>query len=270
MAITNLNQAIAGFQQPQYYVKAATATSVIGRPQSFWNVGGCPGAGTFNGSLSGGTYSSTSGIVQGQIPHFDPVSGNSYLARFSGILSNPGVLLLLDRLWDNGGITITSNTAQTVNSVSWPARDVNGATAGYGVLLGVEVQSAVGAATPTITISYTNSANIAGRTSTNQDATQSAATAGAFYRMSLQSGDFGVQSVQSITLSASWVSGTINIVAYRLLAVLELNNANIGGVLDPLTGGFPQLWNGTVPFLVAISNAAAGLTVSGGYTETQG
>jgi hypothetical protein len=271
VAITTLNGVLAGMQVGQFFAKAG-AGATLGKPTSFWAVGGAPGAGSFNGSLTGGTYSSTGGLVAGQIPHVDPPSGNAYLARFScSVSAAPGIVMLCDRLWDNGGFTITSNTAQSLpNSVPWPARDATGTTNGVGVVLGVEISATVGAATPTITVGYTNSSGTAGRSASNIDPTTSAAGTNAFFRIGLQAGDVGVQSVQNLTLSASWVSGTMNLVAYRVLATVEIPVTAYTGTVDALTSGFPQIFNGTVPFLIFTGNVGVSSGLIGQYIETQG
>jgi len=270
MAITTLDGVLAGVQWPRYFAKAITPTLVAGRPQSLWGLGGNPGAGSFDTTLAGVALSSSSSNVNGQIPFTDPVSGNSYLARFQGAATQAGTLLLCDRLWHNGGFTITLNTAQTVNSATWPARDVAGATSGNGVLLGLEISAAAGAAAPTITVSYTNQAGTASRTATNSFATANSPAAGSFFPIGLQAGDTGVRSVQSLTLSASWVSGTMNLVAYRVLAALELTAGFVPNAIDAVTAGFPRLYNGTVPFLIFIPNTTTASYVSGQVIWTQG
>jgi hypothetical protein len=78
-----------------------------------------------------------------------------------------------------------------------------------------------------------------------------------------------VQSVQSITLSTSWTSGTINLVAYRPIAMAMANDA--GGAIDCLTGCLPRIINGSVPFIVAQPVEATNAHyVCGLYTETRG
>lgn len=270
MAITTLDGAIAGMQWPRYIAKAATPTMVAGRPQSLWGLGGNPGAGAFDTTLNGVTLSSTSAQVGGQINFTDPASGNSYLARLQASATVSGTLLLCDRLWHNGGYTITATTAQTSTTPTWPARDANGATNGDGVLLGLEVSAAAGAATPTITVSYTNQAGTAGRTATNSFVTTSSATAGAFYPIGLATGDTGVRSLQSMTLSVSWVSGTVNMVAYRPLAALEITAANTPNAIDAITAGFPRMYNGTVPFFIFIPSTTTASNISGQVIWTQG
>jgi hypothetical protein len=270
MAITTLDGALAGMQAMRTFAKALSGTVVAGRPNSAWGTAGLPGAGSFSTSLAGAALTSTGGLVNGQIPHFDPVSGDAYLANLLASSNVAGTLELCDRLWHNGGFTITSATAQTVNSAAFPARDVAGTTNGDGVLLGLEVSAACGAAAPTITVSYTNQAGTAGRTATNLNATANSPAAGAFYKIGLQAGDTGVRSVQSLTLSASWVSGTINLVAYRPLAVLPLASTNVPAPVSPISGGFPILFDGTVPFLLFTPSAATTFTLMGSYQEAQG
>jgi len=276
MAITTLDGALAGMRPPFFFTKAVTATLVAGRPASLWSLGGAPGAGSFDTTLNGVVLSSSSTIPNGAIPHYNPASGNSYLGRFTASATIAGRLLLLDRIWHNGGYTITSTAAQNSTTPAWPSRcptsgtDDTASTNGYGVLLAVEISAATGAGTPTITVGYTNSAGTASRTATNVIATVASSAIGATYFIGLQAGDAGVRSVQSLTLSATWTSGTMNLVAYRILADLELAGAFVPNALDALTSGFPMLYNGVVPWLVFIPQTTTATNVSGTYVETQG
>lgn len=268
MAITTLDGAIAGMQWPRFFAKAVTPTLVTGRQWSLWGLGGNPGAGSFDNTLNGVTLSSTSAQVTGQIPFTDPVSGSTYLARLSASATQAGTLILADRIWHNGGYTITSTSAQNSTTPTWPSRDANGSTNGDGILLAVEISSAAGAATPTITVTYTNSGGTGSRTATAAGA--SGAAAGSFFTLGLQAGDIGVRSVQSLALNTSWLSGTMNLVAYRPLASVELSAAFIPAAIDSLTSGFPKLYNGSVPFFIFVPNTTTATNVSGSVVWTQG
>lgn len=270
MAITTLDGALAGMQWPRFIAKGVTGTMVAGRPQSLWALAGSPGPGSFDATLNGVVLSSTSAQVNGQINFVNPGSGNTYLARFQGSSTIAGTLLLCDRLWHNGGFNSTLATAQTLTSPTWPARDANGSTNGDGILVGLELSTVVGAAAPTLTLAYTNSAGTASRTATNIVATSSGATTGGFYPFGLQTGDIGVRSVQSLTLSVSWVSGTINLVAYRVLAALELTGANTPNAVDAITSGFPRMYDGSVPFMLFVPSTTTTSNVSGQVIWTQG
>jgi hypothetical protein len=276
MAITTVDGALAGMQPPRFFSKGVTATLVAGRPASLWALGGAPGAGSFNATLNGVVLESTAALVNGQIPHYNPVSGNAYLARFAAKANQAGVVMLMDRLWHNGGFTITSAAAQNIVSPTWPSRcptsgiDDTPATTGHAVYLAVEVSAATGAGTPTITISYTNQAGTAGRTATNIIATVASSAIGATYFIGLQAGDTGVRSVQSLTLSATWTSGTINLVAYRYITEVAVGAAFVPGEVDVITGGRPRLYDGTVPWLVFQPNTTTASNISGVYQETHG
>lgn len=267
MAITTLDGAIAGMQWPRHFYKGVTATLVAGRPASTWALGGNPGAGGFDTTLNGVTLTAAQ---NGQIPFTNPVSGNTYLARLQGQATQPGTLLLVDRIWHNGGYTITSTSAQNITSPTWPARDADGATSGNGILCGMEISAATGAGTPTITMAYTNQAGTASRSATNIIATVASSAIGAFYPIGLQAGDTGVRSVQSITLSATWTSGTMNLVAYRVLAALELTAAHTPNAIDALTSGFVRLYDGSVPFLIFLPSTTTATNVVGQVVWTQG
>ena len=267
MAITTLDGALAGMQYPRDFIKAVTGTLVAGRPHSTFYLAGQPGAAVAPTPGLGGAALTT---YAGQIPFTNPVSGNSYLARFAGQATQAGRLLLLDRLWHNSGFTITSTSAQTVNSAAWPARSADGTVNGEGVRIGLEVSGATGAGTPTLTFSYTNQAGTASRTATNVIPTVASSIAGTFYPIGLQAGDTGVRSIQTYTQSATWTSGTVHLVAYRHLASLELTAAHIPNAIDALTSGFPRLFDNTVPFIVFIPNTTTTSNISAQVIWTQG
>lgn len=267
MAITTLDGALAGMRPPEFISKAASGTLTAGRPFSPFYTAGIPAAAA---APSPGIAGAALTSYAGQIP-IPAASNNTHLARFSGTHSTQaGVLLLCDRLWHNSGISVTTTTAQTVNSVTWPARDQNGATTGAGVYIGLEIVTATGAGAATPSISYTNSAGTAGRTSTTVDTYTASSPIGFFYRLGLQSGDAGVQSIQSVTLGVSMTSGSVSLVAYRILASLELPAAGIPNAVDALSSGMPRLYDNTVPFLLFIPQTTTTGQISGSVVYTQG
>ena len=116
MPISTVDGAAAGARQIAPFMKGIAANFVSGRPFSWWPTAGIPGAGTFSGSLAGATLTSSDA---GCLTRSNPASGNSYVHSIRGTAqAAAGTLLLVDRLWHNGGITITSTSAQTVNSVT--------------------------------------------------------------------------------------------------------------------------------------------------------
>ncbi len=251
MAITTIADANISLIPTVSIVKPSATAVGVYSAGTLWARAGMPAAGSYNATLNGVTLTAP---VTGQIPLTDAASGETYVHRMvaaTSLASSFGSALLCDRLWHNGGISATSTSPQAITSPTWPARDINGSSNGEGVLLALEISSITGAGNPTITISYTNSAGTPGRTSTNIIATVASTGAGACYLMSLDSGDLGVRSVQSITLSATWTTGTLNIVAYRPIALSAMRFASFHGEpIDCITGGFQKVPAGAVPYLL--------------------
>lgn len=276
MAITTLSGVIDNLRPTIYTVKSNNANAGgTYRATTTWYNGGYPTFATGNTSgMSGQVLTSSTAAI----PFTNPASGNTYLAKIvrpssgTGIIGNPGMYCIVDRLWENSGIDRTLTTAQTVNSVTWPARDLNGSTNGEGVYLALEMSIGTSSGTPTITVSYTNSAGTSGRTGTNIVATW-ASVIGGWHPIGLQAGDTGVRSVQSITFSATWgTAGVLHLVAYRPICYLSMSRSAGSAVTeDALTLGMPQLWDNSVLQVVMWPNING--VLSGGslaVTYTQG
>lgn len=117
-------------------------------------------------------------------------------------------------------------TLQTFTSVALPARDNNGATAGAGVMAMVVNTSATASTATTLTVNYTNSAGVAARTTGAQAIIASAQhrvmhdTQGFF--LPLQSGDVGIQTIQSCQFAATATSAAVEIQLIRPLAYIPV------------------------------------------------
>lgn len=278
MSISTLDALIAGMQPPRPISKVATPALVGGRPQSLWYLGGFPGAGAAAANTAGGVnLSSSSAQVVGQLPHFDPGSGNAYLARLLAQASQAGTLLLCDRLQqicgDSGGtaLSVTATTSQTVTGGALPARDDAGSTNGAGVLCALEIAATMGSGAGNLpTIGYTDESGNAGASAGLIDVYAASSALGAFYRFGLAAGDTGVRSIQTFQNSATMTSGTISLVLYRILAELELSAPQMPNALDALTGAMPRIYNGCVPFLVFVPVTTTTTAVNGHYLESQG
>lgn len=258
---------VAGMQIPQGLLKVGVAMKGAGIYHSHWYSPGRPGAGSAPSSgVNGGSHSST---LSGQIPHTNPVSGNSYLSRLAIAASQPGTYLLCDRLWSNSGLGVTTTGAQAITPAALPSRDRDGSTNGEDVLCAIEWSAAGGAGTPTITITYTNAAGTAGRVSPSITG-NTTPNAGTFEIFPLAAGDTGVRSVSVFNQSATRTSGTFHLILFRILAQIEITAANIGAAIDFLSSGGPRLYDGIVPFIVQLPTATTATTFAGQYAETQG
>lgn len=263
MAITTVDGLIAGFQPPQPIWKAQLVGTVIaeaiGIPHSLWYESGLPGPAAV--PAPGVNGAALTANVSGQIPWTNPVSGNGYLARWSATGTVAGSLFLIDRLWHNSGLNVTLSTAQSITMSALPARDNNGTTNGLGVQFALEVSTNTGnaAANTSIVINYTNSDGTAGRTG-SIPSFPATALKGTFTPFSLAAGDLGIRSVQGITLGTTLSAGAIHLIAYRVIAQIDLVIAGSGDNVDPFRGGLPRIYNDSVLQLLYLPTATPART----------
>jgi hypothetical protein len=268
MAITTLDGVIAGMQIPKPITKVGIATAAVGamRGYTLWYAAGNPGAATANAAGINGA-AVTGNAVVGQIPRTDSGT-NSYLARLSINASTAGVMMLIDRLWHNSALVVTSTAAQAITAAALPARSGDGTSNGAQVMAAVEWSATGGAGVPTVTLTYTDQDGNAGATGTITGV--ATPPVGTFEIFTLASGDTGVRAPTSFIQSATRTSGTMHLVLFRILAQVEVSAANIGNAIDALTSGMPRTYNGTVPQLVWFPSATTATNFTGTYIETHG
>lgn len=268
MAITTLDGLVAGMLAPTPLLKVGTTGEAVGIHHSHFYATGNPGAAA---APTPGLAGAALTTYAGQLPWTNPVTGNSYIARFCASASVAAGLWLMDRLWHNSGIVVTTTTAQTLNSVAWPARSNDGTVNGLGVMVAIEVRTATtnAAAITNTTMSYTNQAGTAGQVAT-MASFPATAVIGTFVPFQLAAGDTGVRSIQSITLGTSYVAGAIHLIAYRQLVQLGLTIANIPFDLGAVGCGMVRCYDNTVPFLVQLLTATTATTFTGQLVITQG
>lgn len=226
-----------------------------------------PGAG-YTGGLNGQHLNE---LVLGQLDAFRADGTlKLYLTGLTAASDLPGTMLFYDRLWHNGTITITTTTAQNITQGAIYPRDREGGTSGHNMMVALEVSATTGngGAITNTTISYTNQAGTAGRTGTIESFPAGAVT-GTFTPFDLQAGDTGVRSIQSLTLGTSYVSGTIHLVHYRVLAMVGCRGHQGGrgpkpSILNALSVGYQRVWNDTLVCVIWIpSGATTGARIYG-------
>lgn len=212
--------------------KVGTAPEAAGVMYCFSKDTGFPGSwapGTpgLNGRNTDGTQVADVGCMNVG----NPASGAWYLRDGNVIATQTGQFILADILWINSGLVVTTLTAQAITQPALPARDNNGATNGDGIQVGVLVTTVTtnAGAIANMTMSYTNSDGVAGRTAT-MASFPATAVVGSFVKFQLQAGDKGVRSIQSVTLGTSLVTGAISIVCFEELYSSSSTTANIGQV----------------------------------------
>lgn len=173
---------------------------------------------------------------------------------------------LFDIMWVNTGAVVTTITAQTVASVVWPARDMDGQLQGRGCLAGVLVTAATtnAAAIANMTISYTNHLGVAGRTGT-MAAFPATAALGTVIFFNLQAGDEGMASIQIWTLGTSLLTGTASLFVGRFHAQVPVVQAFVGNAQTVRS----RLYAGTCLLHFAIANATGGANSSSTATVVE-
>lgn len=267
MAITTADGIIAGAQPPQFFQKTLSGTLVAGRPYLPLMTAGIPGpAVAFSSGVNGAALTS----YAGQLPFTNPGSGNSYLGRLSAWASQTGVLQLIDLLWANSGLSVTdtAGAGQSITFPTLPARDANGATDGDSVQIGMYISTATGAGTNVPTIEYTDQDGNTGATGSMLVTYVASSIAGTFYPFTLAAGDTGVRSVQKFFNSVSMTSGAIHLIAYRVLAQIDVGTN--GGGAGPFELGLPRMYDNTVPIPLYIPSTTTSMYLHGSMTVTQG
>jgi hypothetical protein len=114
--------------------------------------------------------------------------------------------MIYDRIWQVGGISLNTTEEQILTGITSPSRHSDG----INNLLLVEITTAGGATATTLNVSYTNTDDVSGRIASI--ALPASVPVNRCYFLNLQSGDKGVKSVQSVTMSTAMGGGVANLV----------------------------------------------------------
>lgn len=243
MTIATFDQYIAAPKQNFTIQKTTATTTVAFGATSMFNGVGTPGAGVLAG------VSTTQGVVPTSIAAgFHPIvdTGNTlYLTRVrmeNNIVAN---MVLYDMLYKAGAYATNATTTVTAPP-SFASRIpiVNG-TPMYNTELWLEAATAI-TGVLTMNITYTNQSGVAGRT-TGVITTASFNLINRLYRMPLQAGDTGVQSIQSVTRAGA-TAGSCNVLILRPLAeagILVAGGSQNDNLVDT---GMPQVFPGSALF----------------------
>ena len=250
----------------------ATTAHTAGLWYSLFRGGGNPPADTILGTgtnLAFQALTDTTANATG-IPHGGNVGDYKVLlsaaAQTAAATTAPCVLMLVDLLGFYPVTTVTTTGAQTLNnSVTLPRY-----TTGAGVQAFITPSTVMGAATPNISLGYTNSAGTASRATpaTLPIGNTAAAVTSIVYSgtgngkfgpfMPLQAGDAGISSVQSINLSASYVSGVLNLVLCKPLLTLPITTLGVTAERDLVNqfASMPRVYDGACLAWLMLAGAA--------------
>jgi hypothetical protein len=230
MAFTTMAQVLTALPGQRLVFSKAIPQS-FGSWASGWSSAGLPAAGANPSSGLAGNVPTSA--TTGALPLVNAGSGELTLARLFATIATSvgtrGMLLLYDRLWHNSGISATSTSAQTINSVALTRPDANGAR----VEAWWQTYAAMGAGTPSITLTYTDQDGNTGNTGSSGalSTTMAAQRTGPF---ALAAGDTGVRSAQTWQADATFTSGTIGLVLRRRIAEIPMTHDADVSTLDAL------------------------------------
>ena len=253
----------------------ATTAHTAGLWYSLMRGGGNPAADTILGTGTNLAFQALSDAVAtaSGIPHGGDVGGGtgykvllSAAAQTAAATTAPCVLMLVDILGFYPITTVTTTGAQTLNNTVTLPRYTTGA----GVQAFLTPSTVMGAATPTITLNYTNSAGVAGKaTPATLPIGNSAAAVTSIVHsgtgtgkygpfIPLAAGDAGIRSVQSINLSASYVSGVLNLVLCKPIMTLPITTLGVTAERDLVNqfASMPRIYDGACLNWLMLAGAA--------------
>lgn len=258
MAIDTMDKLVAGLgasQQFNFFVPSATnvASGWVNLARAVTTSFGqqaIPAAASAGGTLHD---DSQLGFPTGQNPTAPALS---YFAQWRAVASVAGTIHLYDRVWSCTGFSGTVTGAQAVTGFPALTRpDVNGT----GLEIWIECYTATGSTASNMTVQYTNSDNVSGR-NTVSTAHITSMPANRMYQVPLQSGDTGVKSIQSITLSGTTgTAGAFGVTLMKRISSIAMPVVNVGVGLDFAMLGMPQIQDDS-----ALSMIHQGTTTSSG------
>ena len=229
MSIATVDDIAAGLAAPAQripYMKTLTAPKAAGAFQSSWLAAGMPGAGAASPAYTAGSGYTCDRTTTGAWPYTNGAVQN-WLARINAACSQPGVIVVADRLWSCSGMGFAASTYAVTTPGSLPARITDN---GVNCELWVEQFAAAGAASGTLVANYLNTAGSA--KSGTIAAVVSAPVIGQMQQVPLQAGDTGIEQLTSVVNNATWTSGSWGMTILKRLIEIPIGVAGAGNILD--------------------------------------
>lgn len=243
-----------------------------GNAVSLWDTDGTPGAGVMAiGNTSAGLVPTNA--TAGAIGYVDYTGGLlGYLARFD-LDSNSVVagFVLYDRLFHVGSFVLSSLTTFTL--ASQPSYSARVPTDYSETEIWIEMASAISSSTVMVSVGYTNSAGTSGRTATMPTANLASFIKNRMLCMQLQSGDGGVQKIDSVTISGATATGTVNVLVMRRIASRGCSQAGMGGQIipsDPISSGMRRIYPSSCLALLAVTSTTSTGSLVGTFCQIGG
>jgi len=245
MAITSFDGFIASAKQYLSFMKTAARTTVATGWFSLFDVAGNPGAGVLAGT------STTAGVVPTDAtagcPTIDAFGGGAtgYLAQVDFGCSVACRMKIFDMVFKAGAYGFAAGTTTLSAQPSYSSRMPGGSYGDTKIWIEVSTAFVTGTAWQ-VTVTYTNQAGTTGRSTVITAAMAAAAlTLGRMYQLALQSGDTGVQKIESVVVTnggTAMTAGAFNVLVLRPLWSGRMRSANDGDVHDLAKTGMPVLF----------------------------
>ncbi len=259
MAIATLDGYIAAVKQRIPMVKTVARTSVALIPFSVFDLAGDPGAGVLPGT------STAAGVVPTDAtagcPAINFSTGVGYLSKIEYGNTVIGRIHVHDMLFKAGAYSYAAGTTSLSSQPSYLARTPDGIANGCEIWIEVATAFLTGTAWQ-VQITYTNQAGTPARSSIISVAQAAAAlTLGKMFQIALQSGDSGVQKIESVIVTnggTAMTAGTFNVLVLRPLTTdLRIRIANEGGVYDLLSTGMPIVYSDSALIMVIAADSTS-------------
>lgn len=262
----------AGQNLKAFYQKSSNnaAVSAAGRWHDTLQWAGIPTAMSLGGTA--GTAVQLTSATAGALPIGNAVSPDTrHLTTLSAwsptATAVPSTLILCDFLLLYPSLAVTGTPTTLTNGVSLPRY-----TSGDGVMGIVTVNSALGAASPALTFTYTNQTPTGSRVAAAHTSPANSAPLSTCFQtdgspfIRLASGDTGIRSVQSYTIGAG-TTGTASLILCKPLAEIPLLAINTASERDFLyqLPSLPRIEdNACLGFLMQVGGAlVTGGTIMG-------
>jgi len=253
MAITSGDGYIASAKQIIPFTKTASTTTIANTRFSVFDKAGNPAAGTL------ALTTALTGVVPTDATAGYPVinafggSNTGYLTRVQFNSSVVQRLELWDRLFGINVSLAALATTTLAGASSYLGRTPDGTA--NGTRLFAEFTTAAAAAS-TITVTYTNQAGVAAR-STGASASVSGFTVNRLLELPLQAGDSGVQSIQTVVVGGTAGTGAVNIQVLRPLWSNRVPVANGGDIHGLDKTGMPVVYADSALYLTCVPDSTS-------------
>ncbi len=264
MAIASIDDVVAGLaasQKPIPFLKTLTAPKAAGAFQSSWLAPGNPGAGVAPPLYTDGAGYTCNKDTAGAMA-LSNGAVQLWLAKLVANCTQPGTIILADRLWSCSGIGFASGTYTITTPGALPARITDN---GVGCELWIEQFVVAGAASGTLTANYLN-ANDGSAKSAVKSSVVSAPVAGQMQPVPLAAGDTGIRQLTSIAHSATWTSGSIGATILKRIMEIPIVSGNIGQAYDWAQLGLPKIPNDACLFAFFLANGTTAPVIIGSLT----